>query len=119
MHIPFSYSSLSNLLFSPPGHLLLVDMHRLGDVVHLGLHLAELLGLKLEELHVAIGERVDLVGHAGQRLGGVVLGGLQGRLLVVRAVVGVLAVVGHPLQVRVAVPQTLAAIGDLGAYQRG
>lgn len=102
----------------PPGHLLLVYVHRLRNMIHLRFHLAELLRLQVQQLHVAVGERIDLIRYTGQRLRGVVLGGLEGGLLVVGPIVCVLAVVGHPLQVRVAVAQALAAIGDFGAYQR-
>jgi len=95
----------------PPRHLLLVDVHRLEDerkrrqsagglrgqvcrpcgrvqdlrdVVDGGLHAAELRGLDVEHLQHVVGQRVDQVGHAGQRLGGVVLRFLQRSLLVRR-----------------------------------
>ena len=50
----------------------------LGDVVDGGLHAAELRGLDVQQLQHIVGQGVDLVGHAGQGLGGVSLGLLQG-----------------------------------------
>lgn len=49
-----------------------------------GLHAAELRGLDVEHLQHVVGQRVDQVGDAGQRLGGVVLSLLQRPLLVWR-----------------------------------
>lgn len=49
-----------------------------------GLHAAELRGLDVQHLQDIVGQRVDQVGYAGQRLGGVVLGLLQRPLLVWR-----------------------------------
>lgn len=49
-----------------------------------GLHAAELRGLDVQHLQDIVSQRVDQVGHAGQRLGGVVLGLLQRPLLVWR-----------------------------------
>lgn len=49
-----------------------------------GLHAAELRGLDVQHLQDVVGQRVDQVGHAGQRLRGVVLGLLQRPLLVWR-----------------------------------
>lgn len=56
----------------------------LRDVVDGGLHAAELRRLDVQHLQHVVGQRVDQVGHAGQRLGGVVLGLLQRPLLVWR-----------------------------------
>lgn len=56
----------------------------LRDVVNGGLHAAELRRLDVEHLQDVVGQRVDQVGDAGQRLGGVVLGLLQRPLLVWR-----------------------------------
>lgn len=49
-----------------------------------GLHAAELRGLDVQHLQDIVGQCVDQVGYAGQRLGGVVLGLLQRPLLVWR-----------------------------------
>lgn len=49
----------------PSCHLLLVDLHRLGNVIHLRFHLIELLGLQLQQLHVVVGQSIDLVGDTG------------------------------------------------------
>lgn len=49
-----------------------------------GLHAAELRRLDVQHLQHIVGQRVDQVGDAGQRLGGVVLGLLQRPLLVWR-----------------------------------
>ena len=54
----------------------------LGDVVDGGLHAAELRGLDVQQLQHVVRQGVDLVGHAGQGLGGVGLGLLQGLALV-------------------------------------
>lgn len=56
----------------------------LWDVVDGGLHAAELWRLDVEHLQDIVGQRVDQVGYAGQRLGSVVLGLLQRPLLVWR-----------------------------------
>lgn len=48
------------------------------------LHAAELRGLDVEHLQHIVGQRVDKVGDAGQRLGGVALGLLQRLLFVCR-----------------------------------
>lgn len=48
------------------------------------LHAAELRRLDVQHLQHVVGERVDQVGDAGQRLSGVVLGLLQRPLLVWR-----------------------------------
>lgn len=47
-------------------------------------HAAELRGLDVQHLQHIVGQRVDEVRHAGQRLGGVALRLLQGSLLVCR-----------------------------------
>lgn len=49
-----------------------------------GLHAAELRRLDVQHLQHIVGQRVDQIGHAGQRLGGVVLSLLQRPLLVWR-----------------------------------
>lgn len=49
-----------------------------------GLHAAELRRLDVQHLQHIVGQRVDQIGDAGQRLGGVVLGLLQRPLLVWR-----------------------------------
>lgn len=54
----------------------------LWNVVDGALHAAELRGLDVEHLQHVVGQRVDEVGDAGQRLGGVALGLLQCSLLV-------------------------------------
>ena len=66
-----------------PGHLLLVDGDSLADVVDLTLHLPDLGGLEVQHLQEVVGQGVDLVGHAGQTLGGVTLRLLQSCSLVV------------------------------------
>ena len=66
-----------------PGHLLLVDGDSLADVVDLTLHLPDLGGLQVQHLQEVVGQGVDLVGHAGQTLGGVTLRLLQSCSLVV------------------------------------
>lgn len=77
-------SQYSNL---PPGHLLFVDGHGLCDMVHLRFHLAQLLGLQVQQLQVVECQRVDLIRYTGQRLGSVVLGLLKGFLLVAQAAI--------------------------------
>lgn len=61
-----------------------VSVLDLWDVVDGGLHAAELWGLDVQHLQDIVGQCVDQVGYAGQRLGGVVLGLLQCPLLVWR-----------------------------------
>ena len=56
---------------------------RLADVVDLTLHLPDLGGLEVQHLQEVVGQGVDLVGHAGQTLGGVAFRLLQGGSLVV------------------------------------
>lgn len=51
-------------------------------MVDRALHAAELRGLNVEHLQHIVGQRVDEVGDAGQRLCGVALGLLQRSLLV-------------------------------------
>lgn len=62
----------------------LFNFPNLWDVVDGGLHAAELRGLDVQHLQDIVGQRVDQVGYAGQRLGGVVFGLLQRPLLVWR-----------------------------------
>lgn len=66
-------------------HLLLVNHHRLGDVVHLRLHLAEIVGLQIEQLDVVRRERVDLIGDRCERLRCKVFRFFERRFLVLRA----------------------------------
>ena len=55
----------------------------LADVVDLTLHLPDLGGLEVQHLQEVVGQGVDLVGHAGQTLGGVTFRLLQSGSLVV------------------------------------
>ena len=66
-----------------PGHLLFVYGDSLADVVDLTLHLPDLRGLQVQHLEEVVGQGVDLVGHAGQTLGGVAFRLLQSCSLVV------------------------------------
>ena len=53
----------------PPGDLLLVDVHRLGDVIDLTLHFPQLRRLQIQHLQEVVRQRVDLVRHRRQTLG--------------------------------------------------
>ena len=55
----------------------------LADVVDLALHLPDLRGLEVQHLEEVVGQGVDLVGHAGQTLGGVAFRLFQSGSLVV------------------------------------
>lgn len=66
-------------------HLLLVNHHRLRDVVHLRLHLTQVVGLQIEQLDVVRRERVDLIGDRCERLSREVFRFFERRFLVLRA----------------------------------
>lgn len=66
-------------------HLLLVDHDRLSDVVHLRLHLAEIVGLQIEQLDIVRCECVDLIGDRCERLCCEVLCFFERRFFVFRA----------------------------------
>lgn len=61
----------------PTRHLLLVHLHRLSNQVDGGLHVSQLVGLSVEQTEDTAGHRTDLIGHAGQGLGGEVFSLLQ------------------------------------------
>ena len=60
-----------------------MDGDSLADVVDLTLHLPDLGGLEVQHLEEVVGQGVDLVGHAGETLGGVTFRLLQSGSLVV------------------------------------
>ena len=101
----------------PSSHFLFVNSNCLSDVIHLRLHFTELLSLKIQGLEEVVGQGVDLVGDGGQALGCVALGLLEGGPLIVALVVVVLAVLGHPLQVREGVQEVLPPLRDVGGDQ--
>lgn len=57
-------------------------MSDLGDVIDGRLHAAQLRRLDVQQLQHVVGQSVDLIRHAGQRLGGVGFCLLQGFLLI-------------------------------------
>lgn len=72
----------------PTRHLFLVNHHGLRDVVHLRLHLGEIVRLQIEKLNVVRRQCVDLISDRCQRLCGEVLCFLQRRFLIFRSTSG-------------------------------
>jgi hypothetical protein len=91
----------------------------LREVIHLTLHVCKLRALQFKQLQEIVGQRVDLVGHRSQTLGGVALGVLEGSPLIFRLIIVLFAVLGHSLQILMAVVKTGPALRQLRGQQSG